>query len=114
MTIKLTGADWKAFMDDKEFWWEGRWYQDGAMSINGAEWIDWDQEPIEPEDEIRWKGGEVYDSADIRSPWYDMEKKLRAWLKARTVTTVVLEVDRNHLAHLLLQMGNHPGVRVLK
>lgn len=104
MSVKLTGAEFLAFMNDKAFWYDGRWYEDAVISINGGEEFDWDGEAIAPTDKIIWQGGCLYETADVGSISYDLERKLRAWLKARSVTTFLVEVPNEQVeafrAHL--------------
>lgn len=114
MSVKLTGADLKAFMEDKAFWTDGRWYEEAVLSINGGEPFDWDGEPIDPADKITWHGGMVYDNADIGSTFYDLETELKRWLKKRAVTVVVLEVDNAKVDMIVSMLKATVGVKVLK
>lgn len=113
MTLKLKGADLKAFMEDREFWWDGRWYEEAELSINGGPWFDWDGEEIKDTDSLRWRGGVVYDGPDDRDG-YGLQPKLLAWLKGRVHTLVVLEIHKDHLAAVKELINATPGVRMFK
>lgn len=114
MTVKLTGADLNAFMADAEFWANGRWYEDAMVSINGGEYFDWDGETIEPEDMISWDGGIVYDSDRTGAGSRSLEPEIRKWMKARSVATIVIEVNKDHEADVRALLNSAPGVKVLK
>lgn len=113
MTVKLTGAELNAFMADKSFWWDGRWYQDAVISVNEGDWFDWDGEKIEAQDQVRWQGGDVYDNEDVGSTFYSLEAELKKWLKKQTTTVIVLQVDKDKLTDALAAIGAINGVRIV-
>lgn len=114
MTVKLTGADWNAFMQDKAEWPEGAYYQDEELHVNGDHMgNDGASDDLPLDAKVSVRGGEFYPSAKDRE-FYSFERKLRAWLKARTVTTVVLEVDNEELPYLKTMLTFITGVRLLK
>lgn len=115
MTVKLTGADYKAFLEDASVWKEGYWFESDHVTVNGEEvGDDYDETTLDDADKVTITGGCLYLGSDIGAESIDYEKRLRKWLKARTVTTVVLEINNDQLENHLASFAVLPGVKVLR
>jgi hypothetical protein len=116
MTVKLRGADYKAFMQDDRVWLEDYWFEDVAYTVDGVETEDAEFVETQVPDEavVTVTGGCLYQGQEINARFVDYEKTLRTWLKARAVTTIVLEVANEHVGSCRQAFANMPGVRVLR
>lgn len=117
MTVECTGAEFNAFMQDKEVWQDGNWFDDVCCRIDGQQ-SDLDyafegEDILPPDAKVEIGGGEFHISQEPNSTFYDFESRLRLWLKARKVTTLVIEVANDKVAGVkgLLQID---GVKVLR
>lgn len=111
--VKLTGAEWAAFMDDKAEWPEGAWFDDEQITVNGTAWEEgWDGEQLEPSDKVVLIGGAFYPDESART-FFDSEAKVRKWLKARNVTILTIEVVNEAAADLKAELKARTGVKVL-
>lgn len=116
MSVKLRGADYKAFMHDESVWLHDYWFEGCGYKIDGVEVEDDDfsEDDIPDEAQVVVTGGCLYQGGEVNSPFVDYERTLRAWLKARKVTTVVLEIANEHLDAYRATLGALPGVKILR
>lgn len=122
MSVKLSGAEMNAFMVDPAVWgeegnWSGRWYDDAYVEVDGEQddleyTFRSDDSKLPADAKVTVEGGCLYRGEDANSPWDDFEKFLRRWLKARSVTTLVLEVP-NEQVEAIRGLLEARGVRVL-
>ena len=101
--MKLTGAEFNAFMVDPAVWTEGKWYDDLYAEVDGVPHdldIDFAKDPLPVSAKVRVEGGCLYRDGGVNSTFDDFESALRKWLKARTVTIVTLEVPNSQMAAL--------------
>lgn len=85
MSVKCTGAELNAFLDDPAFWKVGgddhTWYDDAVMTMDGA---DWDGDPkAEPTSKCVIEGGVVCGFV-IGPAEPSVEAYFRRWKKAQT------------------------------
>lgn len=113
MSVKLRGADYKAFMNDDAVWAQDHWFEGCCYKIDGLEIEDedFDEHTIPDAASVVVTGGVIYLGGDINSPFVDLEKTLRAWLKARTVTTLVLEVANEKIDAVRSALAELGGVK---
>lgn len=96
MSVKMTGVEFKKFMDDKTFWPEGAYYEDEEMFVNGVRLeMDLPPENVKDSDSIAIRGGFVYlKDGDYVSSFVTFTKR---WLKQQTCSIVLVEVPKEHL-----------------
>jgi len=93
--VKCTGAEWKAFYSNNEYWPEGYWHDDVLVSINGQEsddFLDADVDTVADDAVIRIEAGHVFeeDGEPVRS----LEAHFKKWKKEATTVMLVVQVDR--------------------
>lgn len=115
MSVKLRGADYKAFLNDSKVWKEGYWFDASELLVDGEDvGDDYDESDLPDEARVTVSNGCFYAGPEVNSTFYDYETVLRKWLKARTVTTVVLEVANDKLEEYRSVFANLPGVKTLR
>ena len=92
MPIKLTGAQLKAFLNDTEFWPEGRWMDDDVVERNGEVEEDFDWLSAADTDSIKLIDGVVFE--DNGDEVGGLVPLARRWLKAQTSTCFLVTVDK--------------------
>lgn len=102
MTVTCTGAEFNAFMNDQSVWQDGYWLDDVGCEVNGQPddlcytFLGTDSIPADAT--VTVQGGEYHIAEGVGSTFYSFETVLQTWLKARTTTTLVVEVE-NHAIH---------------
>ena len=97
MAVKMTGAEYKSFM--AEDWHDGYYMDDYAVSINGEVFdaiesgLESAEEAMQSTDKVAIVEGAVFDKdgAYVSS----LEAYFKAWRKARTTTTIVVECQKD-------------------
>ena len=87
MAVKMTGATWKDFYSDPEFWPPGAWHEGETVILNGEEMIDMDVDFYEIDDcaSLKIAGGVFYPSEDaVDGP--TLEAHFKRWLKKQANT----------------------------
>jgi hypothetical protein len=91
MATKTTGAEFKAFYEDKTFWPEGAWHEDEEVTIDGAEPPeDFDLSSVPDNTKLVLANGYVTntDGDELGS----FEGYFRKWRKKQTTTFLSVEV----------------------
>lgn len=101
MAVKTTGAEFKAFYEDKDFWPEDNanyvWHEEAIILVDGVE----DPEGIDTaaladSAEVRIEGGVVCCSKwDGNEP--SLESYFRKWKKSRDTVLLVVECGKDKL-----------------
>lgn len=91
MTTKTTGAEWKRFYSDKEFWKVGTYHDDGQIVVDGknASDHDIDLDAISDSAVVRISGGVVLSKAD--DDMGSLENLFKKWRKNQIVTIFMVE-----------------------
>ena len=116
MTVKTTGAEFKRFYNDKEFWPEGAatgeetWHEDEVVLVDGEVW-DVEFEEIPDEARVTVQYGAVY-NAMFGSSETSFESYFRRWKKKQDTVSFVVEC-KNEDAELIKQYVKNAGGRVL-
>ena len=103
MTVKTTGADFKRFYADSEFWPEGAWHEDDEILADGEEADILDEIPGSAVVSIT--GGVVLGIED-KEP--SLESWFRAWRKKQTTNSFVVEceiVDKAEVIAAIIAAG---------
>lgn len=117
MSVKLTGAEIKAFYADATFWPDGRWHEDESVSIEGIDQASGfeDVEDYLDEAKIVLEGGIVYDERIGHvSEVCSVESLFKRWRKAQTVSLVMIEVPKDLDAEKLSEALKSIGAKVHK
>lgn len=105
--IKTTGAEFKAYYNDPSAWPEGCWHEDEELTIDGAEYDDWDIDTIKDTAQIKLKYGVVYGEPSFPTG-RSMEQHFRVWKKAQLNRIIVISVPNekeNELKDLVSSIG---------
>lgn len=96
MAVKTTGAEFKRFYNDPEFWPDGAWHEDECVSINGEDWSGSDSYNDVPDDAtVRLEDGIVLGLPNDEDP--SLETYFKRWRKKRTTVSFVVECDKNQV-----------------
>lgn len=114
MTVKTSGAEWKRFYSDSEFWPDGVTHTDGILTING-EVIDDDDYAdslIEASARVTISDGVVFlHEDDTDGP--TLEAYFKRWRKKQTTAYLVVEVIHEKV-ETVIQSIQQAGGKVLK
>lgn len=117
MTVKCLGGELNAFMQDKSIWTEGCWFDDVYVEVNGqADPFEYNFEGadiLSAEADVLVQGGEYHIAPGVNSTFFNLEEKLRDWLAARRVTTIVIEVTNDQIEECKTAIAKLPGVRIV-
>ena len=93
MAVKTTGAEFKRFYNDKEFWPEGTWHEDELITVDGDDQEGgFDVDALRDESEVRIEDGVVFGPQfDQNEPSF--EAYFKRWKKKQTTTVFVVECD---------------------
>lgn len=101
MTTKTTGAEWKKFYADPEFWPEDAYHEDEEFTLDGAscdEGIDVDM--IDDVSVVTVSGGIVFiKQSDTDRP--TLENHFKRWRKKQSTVFLNIEVPKEKLEALL-------------
>ena len=95
MPVKTTGAEWKRFYADKEFWPDEAWHEDEEVIVNGLPTSDdFDLSAVHDTDVLVVGGGIVFlpDLDMDRGP--SLEAHFKRWRKTQNTVSVIVEVDK--------------------
>jgi hypothetical protein len=117
MAVKMTGAEWNAWMADKAAWPDGAYYEDEDMKIDGVQvGDDGVAGDLAADAKVSISGGRFYES-DGPVDWSNsksFEAVARRWLKARSVETIVVEINRDDAAAFRVLVGSFRNARIIK
>lgn len=88
--VKTTGYEIKKFFDDKVFWPEDIYYYEVEWIINGTSSGDFDPVDLKDDDQVKFKGGIIYNEGKYCE---DFEKFFKLWRKKQTKSSFVVECD---------------------
>ena len=103
MTVKTTGAEFKRFCNDPEFWPEGAWHEGDEILADGEEADILDEIPGNAVVSIT--GGIVF---GIEGEEPSLESLFKAWRKKQTTTSFVVEckiVDKAEVIAAVIAAG---------
>lgn len=91
----MSGAEWKAFYNDKIFWTDVS-HDEEVITVNGEPSESPTYLGVEDTDVVRVEGGTVYhyNSAFISAPICSLETYIKRWRKAQKQTTLTITVDK--------------------
>lgn len=98
MAAKTTGAEFKRFYVDNDFWPDGVWHEDEFLIVDGEEY-EGEVSKLEDHAKVSINGGSVmFDGPDGKCPWGDkdgpsFEAYFKRWRKKQTTGFVVVEFD---------------------
>lgn len=95
MTIKTTGAEFKAWINSD--WGDDSWWEDYEVLVNGEETDDYDTNAIADSDKIEVRSGVIiHKNGDTT----DAKKHFKAWQKKQTHVYVSVCVTKEKEAEL--------------
>lgn len=100
MTIKCTGAEFKAFYSDPKFWPDEQWHEGEQVTINGVDREGWDvsYDQLDDADQLTITGGCVMDANNGDREVGTLEGHFRKWRREQTSTVVLVRVPNDKLA----------------
>ena len=101
MTIKTTGAEFKRFYNDPEFWPEGTWHEDEEVSVDGS---GWEHEYTEIPDSaaVTVAYGQMLSDGTTPAPWVgvegpSVETHFKRWRKKQVTSYGAFECPHDKL-----------------
>lgn len=108
MAVKTTGAEFKRFYNDPEFWPEGAWHDDDLVLVDGVEQDDIDVDKIADAAKVTIQAGVVLMSeSDDEGVAFDAY--FRRWRKSQTTRTIVVEADASKLDAIMAAIKSAGG-----
>lgn len=105
MATKMTGREFKSFYTDD--WVGGAFWDDYEIEVNGTTLTeDYEKVAIQDTDRVRILSGVVYVDGTYEGSQVAADTFARRWLKARTVDTVIVEIDKEHRATFDMMVGS--------
>lgn len=115
MAIKTTGAEFKRFYSDEEFWPEDHdvYHDDECITINGEE-IDgaYDLAAVPDDSRVNIEGGCVYDGR-FPEKEQSFEGYFRKWRKKQSTATLIVEASKDRI-DLLVEAIKEAGGKICK
>lgn len=93
MAVKMSGAEWKAFYNDKAFW-SNVTHGEEVITINGQPDDSEKYVDMEDTDVVRVEGGLVYDHENSDEPICSLETYIKRWRKAQKQATLTILIDK--------------------
>ena len=103
MTVKCTGAEFKACYTDQNFWFladktdqEGTWHDDDTITIDGRADDDIDASVIRDDAKVEITGGIVFGPV-VGAPEPSLEGYFKRWKKTQNTAKVLVSCDKSVL-----------------
>jgi|ERR1019366_3027779 hypothetical protein len=114
MSVKLNGAQYKAFWTSDWGFKEGYYIDDLAVSVNGVRMFDdVNEEDIKDTDKIVVEYGIIYyDGEDGKHLNTDAVPVIRKWLKDQKTATLIVEVRKEDLEGFKLFLEAFPSAKI--
>lgn len=109
MKVKLSGKQYKEFMNDEAYWWHGDlWFEEATISINGLVDDEIDNEWVKNADVIEITDGFV-NCDDVEHPMFgkNFVSFVKGWLKKQQNIQLVIELPKELEAELKSWVRNH-------
>lgn len=98
MAVKTTGAEFKRFYSDAEFWPEGTWHDDTILKVDGVEWDSMtDYSAIPDASTVTIVCGVVIDSPLAGSDMIKLGTYFKKWHKTQSTVSMLIECDLSNL-----------------
>jgi hypothetical protein len=111
MACKMNGAEFKAFYTSD--WGNEAFWDDYEIEVNGESIVtDYEDAKIDDTDQVRILSGVVYVDGEYGGKHVAADTFARRWLKARTISTLVVEVPNDQVDAFKSDMKSK-GLRVL-
>lgn len=117
MSVKTTGAEFKEYYQDENYWVLDAWHDDHAIKVNG-EYIDDITTDMPDDAEVVIESGVVFIPVQSESGMEEKDVPLvshfKAWRKQKTCTTLVITVEKEHLDAVKVAIKSQQGVVSVK
>lgn len=119
MSVKTTGAEFKQYYHDDQYWEKESWHDDHAIKVNGEYTEDICDDDIPDDAEVVIESGTVYIPVVTKGPGYaedevSLVKHFKNWRKQQKYTTLIVTVEKEHLDAVTSQIKTLPGVNSVK
>lgn len=111
MTTKTTGAEFKAFYNDPEFWPDGYWHDDTVITFDGLDVADFTADTSADATVVRIEAGTILDGQD--NEVCSFETHFKRWRKKQTHACITVSVPKETLGEFWA-MVEKIGVRKVK
>lgn len=95
--MKTNGATWKAYLDS---WPDGQWFEDGEELVNGQPGDDIPYDQIPNDATVEFTSGVVFQNR-LDQEGKSLVSHFRRWLKAQTVTRLMVEIPKEREQELV-------------
>jgi hypothetical protein len=97
MSVKMSGAEFKKFYEDDEFWPDGVWHEDAQISVDGEDRPDGvESNEVSDTSVVVIEGGALFgEQWEYEGP--SLETYFRRWRKKQTTTFLTVECDHTKL-----------------
>lgn len=105
MTVKTTGAEFKAFYNDPEFWPDGYWHDDTVITFDGHEVADFTVDTSANATVVRIEAGMIFDGQD--NELCSLETHFKRWRKKQSHAHVCVLVPKDKLGEIAALLKLH-------
>ena len=98
--VKVSGAEWKAFMNDEAYWGKDTYFDDAEFTLNGEvkpDDLDFDTTQIANTDILEVVNGGIYSESKPEHNNKSLESMFRRWRKLQTHTSFVVTCKKDHV-----------------
>ncbi len=118
MSVKMKGAEFKAYYDDSEYWVQDAWHDYHNIKVNGEYIDDIETENIPDDADVVIESGIVYIPIRSESGYDEKEVQLvthfKNWRKQQKFSTIVVVVERDKAEEIIASIKTIPGVNTVK
>lgn len=91
MSAKISGAEFKRFFHDDQYWAPASHWDDVLLTINGKPEPDFDVDTLNDADEVKVESGDVYFNDSDKT--IQVATFFKSWKKAQTESILIVDVD---------------------
>lgn len=119
MSVKTTGAEFKAYYHDDKYWVKDSWHDDHVIKINGEYVDDIVDDEIPDDAEVVIESGVVYiptlkESGFTEDKDVSLTTHFKNWRKQNKYVFLTVEVEKDKLSGVLDAIRAVPGVTKVK
>jgi hypothetical protein len=106
MGVKISGLQFKAFMNDAAVWPDGMMYEDEVIVVDGVPLLEgFDPDAVSDTAQITVTGGYM-ENQNTREEHGSFEACIKRWMKAQRTIVLMVEVDRDRVGEARAVLKN--------
>lgn len=118
MSVKMKGAEFKAYYQDDEYWTPGAWHDGHCIKVDGEYREDIEVDNIPDDSDVVIESGVIYVPVNGESGAEEKEIQLvthfKNWRKQNKFSFIVVVVEKEKVADVRAALRSIPGVNEVK